>query len=260
MKLPFIISVPHCSGKIPDGVRTGLALTEEEIAQSTDIGTEELFGALPAREVLTSRWSRLVVDLNRSPRERGPKGVIAQIDYHGRRVYRPGCLPDKRELERRLELYYLPYHNRLRAALSDPQTKALLDCHSLNGTGPREAPDPGVKRKDIILGNNGDRQGNQDPALGPLTCPPQILMLMKDAFQEAGFSVSLNSPYAGGFITVHYGKILGDQGKVAVQIEINQDLYVDRTGMNPVPEKLRQIRSRLMKAFSRVASLLGERD
>jgi N-formylglutamate amidohydrolase len=47
MNLPFVISLPHCSSRIPKEVMSALALTHEEIMESTDLGTKEIFGAMP---------------------------------------------------------------------------------------------------------------------------------------------------------------------------------------------------------------------
>jgi N-formylglutamate amidohydrolase len=50
-------------------------------------------------------------------------------------------------------------------------------------------------------------------------------------FSELGYSVTRNKPYAGGFITEHYGRPL--KGLHAVQIEINRGLYVDEQTLEP---------------------------
>ena len=42
---------------------------------------------------------------------------------------------------------------------------------------------------------------------------------------QAGFSVKRNKPYAGGFITQHYGKPY--ESVHAIQIEINRSLYMN---------------------------------
>jgi len=226
VKLPFVISVPHCSGRIPEGIRADFVLSNDEIADSIDLGTSEIFGTLDAGDVLCSEWSRLVVDLNRDPERRDHKGVIARIDYFGRSVYHVNAVPDKREISGRLREYYRPYHNRLREVLARPHIKGMIDCHSVSGIGPSEAPDAGKKRKDIILSNNGDHMGKMTPALGKTTCPSELLNLMKQVFLRAGFSVSINNPYTAGFISIHYAGAFADREKFAVQIEINQDLYV----------------------------------
>jgi N-formylglutamate deformylase len=43
--------------------------------------------------------------------------------------------------------------------------------------------------------------------------------------RSQGYSVSRNKPYAGGFITEHYGN--PSAGLHAVQIEFNRALYMD---------------------------------
>jgi len=256
MKFPFIISLPHCSCKIPEEVLPTLALSNEEIWESTDAGTEEIFAPLPVKVSLCARWSRLVVDLNRGHDQKNRKGVIPQVDYHGRSVFSEGGTPDEKEVERRLRKYYWPFHKRLNKALKSPDIKLLFDCHSLNGVGPAEAPDAGKKRKDIVLSNNGDQNGNADPGRGRITCPPERLCLMENAFQKAGFSVSVNDPYAGGFITTHYGQKNACMGKISVQIEINQDLYLEPNSSQPVAEKLEEVRIRVLQSFTEIARKL----
>jgi len=259
VRLPFVISLPHCSGLVPQGIRPTLRLNNEEIEQSTDIGTREIFGSLPAR-VVCARWSRLVVDLNRGPSQEDAKGVIALVDYHGRAVYREGFTPDKQETERRLKEYYRPFHDELQAALYDSKVKGLFDCHSLYGTGPVEAPDAGRKRKDIILGNNGNFMGAVSPALGKTTCPVETLHMIKEVFQRAGFSVSVNDPYAGGFIATHYGHVLAGTGGIAVQVEINQDLYLEPGTGKLETQKLGDVRTKVFQSFKEIARELPSRE
>jgi N-formylglutamate amidohydrolase len=42
-----------------------------------------------------------------------------------------------------------------------------------------------------------------------------------------GYAVALNKPYAGGYITEHYGR--PHKGQHALQIELNRALYMDET-------------------------------
>jgi N-formylglutamate deformylase len=256
MNYPFVVSVPHCSNRIPDDIKRRLALSDEEICESTDVGTAEIFGSLPAAKVLCADWSRIAADLNRSPGQRDQKGVVAQVDYSGRLIYRPGSVPDEEEIERRLRAYYRPYHHQLIEALEHPEMRGLFDCHSLNGIGPPEAPDRGKKRKDITLSNNGDPKGCAHPRLGKTTCPAETLELIREAFEKSGFSVSINWPYSGGFITTHYGHELVNKGKTAVQIEINQDLYCKPNTLHIVPESLEDVRSRIDRSFAEIARSL----
>ncbi|MFH1351165.1 MAG: N-formylglutamate amidohydrolase [Pseudomonadota bacterium] len=252
MRLPFVMSIPHCSYQLPEDIRSVIALSDREILESTDMGTREVFAALPIRVALWARWSRLVVDLNRDPLQRDPRGVVPEVDYYSREIYKEGSFPDDDEVERRLKEYYWTYHNRLKEAIRDPEMKVLFDCHSLTNIGPPGAPDPLKYRKDIVLGNNGNHYGEVNPARGELTCPTENLLTMKEAFEKSGFSVSINHPYSGGFITTHYGEELVGRGKMAVQIEINQELYLDSERMRLKMDELADISKRLQQVFREI--------
>ena len=49
--------------------------------------------------------------------------------------------------------------------------------------------------------------------------------MVRDRISRLGYHVQLNRPYAGGFITEHYGR--PHSGFHALQIEINRALYLD---------------------------------
>jgi N-formylglutamate deformylase len=50
---------------------------------------------------------------------------------------------------------------------------------------------------------------------------------MEKTLRSLGYTVSRNKPYAGGFITEHYGDPA--TGLHALQIEVNRALYMDET-------------------------------
>jgi N-formylglutamate amidohydrolase len=231
-----------------------MALSDDQIEESVDFGTREIFSVLQASDVVTAHWSRLVVDLNRGPDQLDAKGVVALTDYHGRSVYRPDSRPSSRQVHDRLVRYYRPYHSRLEAALKNPAAMALIDCHSLNGIGPPDAPDPGQTRKDVILSNNGDSHGNAKPAKGPISCPARLLHLFKNAFEANGFSVALNAPYRGGYIVRHYGHRLLAERRFAIQIEMNQSLYIPDGATHPQREPLDRAAGQVRRALEQAAA------
>ena len=59
------------------------------------------------------------------------------------------------------------------------------------------------------------------------TCAPQVIRLAEEALLGMGYSVRRNDPYAGGYITRHYGR--PRLGVHALQVEINRTLYMDET-------------------------------
>ena len=80
----------------------------------------------------------------------------------------------------------------------------------------------GRLRPDIVL---GDRYGT--------SCASELTDLAAQMLTRFGYSVSRNKPYAGGFITEHYGQPA--RGLHAVQIEINRSLYMDERTLERTP-------------------------
>jgi len=87
----------------------------------------------------------------------------------------------------------------------------LVDCHSMpSNTGQKdERPRP-----EFVL---GDRYGT--------SCVGAVAETVEATLRGLGYSVSRNKPYAGGFITEHYGNPAA--GLHAIQLEINRALYMD---------------------------------
>ena len=254
---PFVISLPHCAGRVPPEIRERMALSDREIEDAVDHGTYEIFSGLPAKELLAARYSRLFCDLNRSPRNHGNKGVVPETDYKGRPGFLPGMYPDGDAIENWVGRFFRPWHERLEKVVFRPGVSGLFDCHSLNGIGPVAAPDAGRKRKDVIISNNGQKNGKADPTLGVPTCPVNILEIVESAFSLAGFTTAINDPYTGGFITVHYGRKLVQQGGFALQIEMNQDLYIDPETDRCDPEKISVVAGSVRKALEEIARKLA---
>jgi N-formylglutamate deformylase len=89
---------------------------------------------------------------------------------------------------------------------------------------PREALDgtfrAGQKRPEIII---GDRFG--------ASASRYIVDGIQDILTQAGFTVSRNMPFAGAYITQHYGR--PSQRQHAVQLEIDRSLYMDEATLRP---------------------------
>jgi N-formylglutamate deformylase len=69
-------------------------------------------------------------------------------------------------------------------------------------------------RPEFVL---GDRYGT--------SCVGVVAETVEKTLRTLGYSVSRNKPYAGGFITEHYGNPAA--GLHAIQLEINRALYMD---------------------------------
>lgn len=256
MKPALVISLPHCSNRLPHDFRERIALADAEILDSTDLGTKEIFGSLPVAFVMEASWSRLLVDLNREGQDHGERGVVSKRDYMGRAVFRDGSAPDSAYIRSMVEIYHKPFHDRMEEVIRDFSVKGLFDCHSLNGIGPAGAPDPGERRKDIVLGNNGDSLGRKSGALGEITCPTGKLHALKEIFEKNGFTVSLNIPYSGGFITTHYGAALVKRGGFALQIEMNEDLCMAKSHRRLAGNKVQEVKEKMKEVFGEIVHII----
>ena len=76
--------------------------------------------------------------------------------------------------------------------------------------------DRGSGRPDFVL---GDRFGT--------SCSGELTRLAASKLTELGYAVALNKPYAGGYITEHYGR--PHKAQHVLQIEINRALYMNET-------------------------------
>ena len=70
------------------------------------------------------------------------------------------------------------------------------------------------RRPDIVI---GDRYGT--------SCASLLPDVVEDIMSGLGYSIGRNKPYAGGFITEHYGNPAS--GLHTVQLELNRAIYMD---------------------------------
>ncbi|MGE4612441.1 MAG: N-formylglutamate amidohydrolase [Paracoccaceae bacterium] len=146
-KSPVLLLCDHASNAIPNCVNGGtLGLPAQDMQRhiAYDIGargvTEHLTELLDAHAVV-SRFSRLVVDPNRG--EDDPT-VLMKI-YDGSII--PGNRnADNAEKERRLSLFYRPYHEALHRQIdmmiADGRTPALISVHSFTKQLKNREPRP----------------------------------------------------------------------------------------------------------------------
>jgi N-formylglutamate deformylase len=223
--LPLLVSMPHAGTDIPDDVAASLMPCAAARAD-TDWHLPELYGFLDEMGAsrLSARWSRYLIDLNRPPENTNlypgqDTTGLCPVDTFGReRLYRQGMEPDEAEVKRRLERYWRPYHDQLRAELerllAEHGRVVLWDAHSLASRVPRffdgRLPDL----------NFGTADGK--------SCSQQLEgAMIKLVDSQDQFSFVFNGRFKGGHITRHYGNPAG--GVHAIQLEMAQCLYMDET-------------------------------
>lgn len=256
-----VFSSPH-SGR-DYGLLGETRLSPEALRSSEDAFVDELFDAAPAAgsPLLAARAPRAFVDLNRAPDDLDPAliagaarrflnpriaaglGVIPRVVAEGRPIVE-GKL-SLAEAQRRISIYYQPYHARLRGLVDDSRRRhglaILFDCHSMPHDALAAAPRVGGRLPDLVL---GDRFG--------AACGPWLVEAATEIFTAAGFAVARNAPFAGGYITQTYGRPA--LGVHALQIEVDRRLYMDE-GRILRSERFAELRARLGAAILRLARL-----
>lgn len=236
--LPCLLSVPHGGTWIPPEVRDLMILTERDILEDGDPFTPELYD-LRAVSRVVMEVARAVVDVNRSPDDlppENPDGVIKSETAFGKRVYKE--FPSGELVEELLRRYYFPYHEKIREELKREEVLIAFDCHSMAPTAPKIAPDRG-RRPSFCL---GDFHGK--------ACPRELTEVLRGCLMEVfGLpeeEVSINEPFAGGYITRTYGM----NPKPWIQIEINRDMYMDWDRLEKDEVRMAEVREKLGESLS----------
>ena len=171
-KVPFILSVPHCGIDFPDEIVKNYIPEMIKSPDDTDWFVHQLYSFAAEMGITTiyAKFSRWVIDLNRDPKSLplyDDGRIITELtptsDFLGRKIYNSkDQLPNKNEVERRLNKYYWPYYDKVQSLLNDCKNefgKALLwDAHSIRQFVPTIQKE---KFPDMILGNNNETTANK---------------------------------------------------------------------------------------------------
>lgn len=188
MKLPLLVSLPHAGLEVPEEAAPYCALSDSQIAEDGDGGAAEIYALEEeCQAFVTTPVARAIVDLNRREDDRRRDGVVKTHTCWGVPVYDP--FPPEEVVQRLLERYYRPFHDRLRR-LAGTGLLLGIDCHTMAATGPPVGPDPGAERPLLCLGS------------GEGTLPrPWLTALAESLAWSFGTAPSLNAPFSGGHIT-----------------------------------------------------------
>jgi N-formylglutamate amidohydrolase len=235
-RAPIIFNSPHSGSVYPADFLNASRIDLTSLRRSEDSFMDELIDGLSQRgfPVVRVHFPRSYVDVNREPYELDPRmftgrlpsfantrsmrvagglGTIPRVVGDGQEIYRERLNVD--EALSRIEALYKPYHRALRRLINKAHqafgTVVVVDCHSMPSIGvSRDEP----RRPDIVI---GDRYGT--------SCAPMLPDVVEDIMGGLGYSIGRNKPYAGGFITEHYGNPAS--GLHTVQLELNRAVYMD---------------------------------
>jgi N-formylglutamate amidohydrolase len=232
---PLVFNSPHSGSVYPAGFLDASRLDALTLRRSEDSFVDELvagvvdFGA----PLMRAHFPRAFLDVNREPYELDPRmfdgrlppfantrsmrvagglGTIARVVGDSQEIYARRLSVE--DALARIEHLYKPYHRMLQRTLQRTHRRfglaVLVDCHSMPSSPCRED----CARADFVI---GDRYGTSASAV--------LTDVVDHALRSRGYAVTRNKPYAGGFITEHYGNPAADCH--ALQIEVNRALYMD---------------------------------
>src|ERR1700749_4066240 len=235
-RAPIIFNSPHSGSVYPEDFLNASRIDLPTPRRSEDSFMDELIAGLSARgfPVVRVNFPRSYVDVNREPYELDPRmfsgrlrsfantrsmrvagglGTIPRVVGDGQEIYGERIAVD--DALARIEQLYKPYHRAPRPLINKAHrafgTVIVVDCHSMPSVGvSREEP----RRPDVVI---GDRYGT--------SCAPILADTVEEAMRGLGYSVGRNKPYAGGFITEHYGNPAS--GLHTIQLELNRAVHMD---------------------------------
>ena len=257
---PIIISIPH-SGRIYNkNFLKNILLSKKELQYSEDNYVDKILNKVLNNNVsyVKANFPRSYIDVNRSPLEVDPLmissdipmfeekhyskvkngiGLIHRISYYGNNIY--GNLLSRKEVINRIIQNYFPYHNALKLIIKYTKQKhkniLILDFHSM----PSKSLDNNV---DIVIGNNFN-----------LSSDKVLSSKIVNYFNNYNYSLNINNPFSGGFITQFYGKPM--HGVHVMQIEVNRALYMDEDTLEIKKNKLYALSKNLNSIYK---NLLGD--
>ena len=245
-KVPILISVPHCGTAFPEDIREHYDHKLIEAPDDTDWFVDKLYDFAPAMGItmIKAVYSRWVIDLNRDPQSTplyNDGRLITELcpssTFHGEPIYLDHHMPKRKEIERRLELYYWPYYHKVTELLNGLKKEfgrvLLWDAHSIRQYLPliRKEVFP-----DLILGDNKGK-----------TADHSLIETVLQTMQLTRLKVAHNQPFRGGHLTRYFGK--PEEGQHALQLEMTRINYMDNREMHYDIERAAVIREVLKKVF-----------
>ena len=253
-RIPIVLSVPHCGVAFPAELRDQFVPELMSAPDDTDWFVDRLYNFAPSLgiTVISAVWSRWVIDLNRHPDSeplyhdgRIITNLCPVTTFLNQPLYLDGRAEIKEtEIARRRELYFKPYHDKLRALLDETRKqfgKVLLwDCHSIRRNVSTIQSDP---FPDLILGSADGRSAH-----------PELISAALRELGEGGYTLQHNHPFKGGFITRHYGNPA--EGVHALQLEMSKINYMDDQEKRYHPGRAEKMGELLYNTLSRISETL----
>jgi N-formylglutamate deformylase len=253
-RVPIIISVPHCGIDFPAEIKSEYNQKLIQAPDDTDWFVDKLYDFAPSlgMTIISAVYSRWVIDLNRDPQSkplytdgRIITGLCPSMTFLGEPLYSDKRADvDQKEIDRRLENYYWPYHRKIQSLVTDLKLqfgKVLLwDCHSIRQIVPTIQKD---KFPDLILGDVDETSASAE--------------LTKTAMNKLGsgaYTLQHNHPFKGGYITRNFGR--PSENQHALQLEMSKVHYMDDSELKYDTTRADKMRELLKLTLANLAEKL----
>ncbi|MEQ8926016.1 MAG: N-formylglutamate amidohydrolase [Fulvivirga sp.] len=245
-RVPIIVSSPHSGVRFPDELKEDY--NQELIAapDDTDWFIHQLYDFAPEMGItmITAKYSRWVIDLNRNPDSQplyNDGRIITELcptkSFAGDEIYQKGKQPDEREVKSRLENYYWPYYHKIQELIDSLKEEfgyiIFWDAHSIRKYVPliRKEEFPS-----LILGDNESA-----------TASKNLSEMTLKTLENRGHQVNYNDPFKGGHLTRYFGKPSDNQH--ALQLEMTKVNYMDDSEREYHKPRASKMRESLHKVF-----------
>ncbi|MEO7987904.1 MAG: N-formylglutamate amidohydrolase [Chryseolinea sp.] len=253
-QVPILISVPHCGTNFPDEIKDQYKSNLASSPDDTDWFVDKLydFTASMGMTMISAVYSRWVIDLNRDPKSkplysdgRIITGLCPTTNFLGEPLYKDERQAvDEKEIDRRLDQYYLPYHAKIQELLNELKAKfgkvLLWDCHSIRQYVPTIH---NQKFPDLIL-------GDADGTSADVSLTETVLKKIK----TTNYSLQHNNPFKGGTITRHFGR--PSENQHALQLEMTKVNYMDDAEKKYDDKRAEKMRDVLKGVFENMITQL----
>ena len=253
-RVPILVSVPHCGTTFPDEIKDEYDPVLIKAPDDTDWFVDRLYDFAPSLGItmITAVFSRWVIDLNRTPDStplysdgRIITGLCPATTFLGQPIYKDRRIKvDDREIERRKDLYFFPYHERTGQLITELKNEfgevLLWDCHSIRQLVPAIRSE---KFPDLILGSADGKSAG-----------PGLIAEALRGLSDVRYTLQHNDPFKGGYITRKYGNPMS--GQHALQLEMSKINYMDDTEMRYDSGRAGAVGELLNNTLARLAEAL----
>ncbi|APG63106.1 hypothetical protein LPB140_10280 [Sphingorhabdus lutea] len=289
IKLPILLSVPHCGRFYPPEILGQLRISPSALIKLEDRYVDIL--AAPSKRAgfpnIMANMARAWIDLNRAPDEVDAQMIIGarQGDFAQPSAKVRGGLGliprrmapwgdiwkgrmTRQDLDNRIENFHIPYHEKITQILGQMKSQfgsaMLIDLHSMP---------PILNGGDALTPYGGDNDYNIDDnnvpdiVIGDIfgsTCDNYLTDLVINHFSQLNYvcrankkrklKVAMNAPYAGGYILRRHSRPA--RGIYAIQIEIGRHLYLDENLFEPITQSSRIIGGSIALLITKLAEIM----